>query len=229
MLPPVRRLKSTVKDMSPIKAANWFGALAFDIQFINGFILNKKLCFTNNIHMNHFIKLFSILFLFTMVFGCKKNQETLNALEFVDPHIGGVGHLLQPTRPNVQLPNQVIRMHPVRSDYLDDQISFFPLTISSHRHFPLFGMLPGIGNPSESDWNEKQTYDHDLEKVTPYYYSTFLIDDNITVEFVPGNKAGYFRINYPKQKHKRLKLDIINEGSWEATSDMSITGTEFFS
>jgi predicted alpha-1,2-mannosidase len=120
-------------------------------------------------------------------------------------------------------------MHPVRSDYLDDQISYFPLTISSHRHFPLFGMLPGTGNPSDLSWSEKQTYDHDLEKVAPYYYSTFLIDENINVEFVPGNKAGYFRIHYPELKQKRLKLDIINEGQWEVGSDMNITGTEIFS
>lgn len=178
---------------------------------------------------NNFVKILPIIFLLSLVCGCTERSDPSSVLDYVDPHIGGVGHLLQPTRPNVQLPNQVIRMHPVRSDYLDDQISFFPLTMSSHRQFPLFGMLPGTGDPSELTWNERQTYDHDLEKVTPFYYSAFLIDESITVEFMPGSKTGYFRIRYPKLKKKRIKLDIINEGIWETDSMSVITGTEIFS
>ena len=76
---------------------------------------------------NNFVKIFSIIFLLSLVCGCTERSDSSSVLDYVDPHIGGVGHLLQPTRPNVQLPNQVIRMHPVRSDYLDDQISFFLL------------------------------------------------------------------------------------------------------
>ena len=41
---------------------------------------------------------------------------------------------------------QMVRFYPVRADYLDDQISFFPLTISSHRKGELFGVMPYLGN-----------------------------------------------------------------------------------
>jgi hypothetical protein len=40
-------------------------------------------------------------------------------LSYVDPNIGGVGLILEPTRPTVQLPNQMIRSYPGRKDYLD--------------------------------------------------------------------------------------------------------------
>ncbi len=30
------------------------------------------------------------------------------------------------------------------------------------------------------------TWDHDLEVNQPWYYATYLIDDEITVEFTPG-------------------------------------------
>ena len=67
-----------------------------------------------------------------ITFGISTYAQKSN-LDAVDPYIGGVGFLLHPTRPNVQLPNQMIRMHPLRADYLDDQISFFPFTMISHR------------------------------------------------------------------------------------------------
>src|SRR5437762_6384773 len=54
-------------------------------------------------------------------------------LDYVDPSIGSVSFLLEPTRPTVSLPNSLLRMYPVRKDGVDDQIRFFPLTIISHR------------------------------------------------------------------------------------------------
>ena len=89
-----------------------------------------------------------------------------------------MGHLLHPTRPNVQLPNQMIRIHPVRVDYLDDQISFFPLTMISHRKGELFGIMPYSGSSADEKWRERQTYDHDLEIVRPNYYSTYISNFN---------------------------------------------------
>jgi hypothetical protein len=109
-------------------------------------------------------------------------------LDYVDPHIGGVGHLLQPTQPNVQLPNQIIRMHPIRTDYLDDQISFFPLTIMSHRQGELFGIMPYSCSVDNEMWKVRQMYDHDLETVHPHYYSTCFIDSDIRTEFTPERK-----------------------------------------
>ena len=155
-------------------------------------------------------------------FGQKTNLET------VDPYIGGMGYLLHPTRPNVQLPNQMVRMHPLRADFLDDQISFFPLTMISHRKGELFGILPGTGSKADGSWKERQTYDHDLEIVKPYYFSTYLIDEDIQVEFTPGNKTGLFRFTFPEKSDKTLRLQINQEGHWEMLSKNSISGEEQF-
>ena len=64
-------------------------------------------------------------------------------VEYVDPTIGNVGILLEPTRPTVYLPNSMVRMYPKRADALDDQIKSFPLTINSHRMQELFSIMPG--------------------------------------------------------------------------------------
>jgi predicted alpha-1,2-mannosidase len=160
--------------------------------------------------------------------SCQKPKETFSLVDYVDPTIGNVGILLQPTRPTVQLPNQMIRMHPVRADYIDDQISFFPLTMASHRNGELFGVLPGTGDPETGAWKNRQTYDHQLEVTRPYYFSTYLIDDEITTEFVPGNKSGFFRFTFPENDKKRLRFNLVNTGGWKPISAKTFAGTEEF-
>src|ERR1700712_797976 len=61
-------------------------------------------------------------------------------LDYIDPTIGNIGQLLEPTRPTVFLPNQMIRVYPIRKDYLDDRISSFPLTMVSHRLGEVFSI-----------------------------------------------------------------------------------------
>ncbi len=175
------------------------------------------------------IKLFIFLAWALLHFSCKTEDKSTSPVDYVDPYIGNVGHLLQPTRPTVQLPNQAIRMHPIRADYMDDQISYFPLTMASHRQTPLFGVLPGTGNPDNQTWAQRQTYDHDLEIARPWYFSTYLIDEEITVEFIPGNKSGIFRFGFPENSEKRLRFNFNNRGEWQITSKNSFTGIEEFS
>jgi len=158
------------------------------------------------------------------------NEGTGN-LKYIDPRIGNVGQLLQPTRPTVQLPNQVIRMYPERSDYLDDQISSFPLTIVSHRLGEVFALKPWDKSISVDSWKQKLTYDNDLEITRPWYYSTYLIDDEITVQFTAGKKAGIYRFTFPSGKtDKNLLFDLYNKGtgSWKFINGNAMEGMETY-
>lgn len=160
--------------------------------------------------------------------SCTSQPEVNPNLYYVDPHIGGVAQLLQPTRPTVQLPNQVVRMYPMRADYMDDQISYFPLSIISHRNGPLFGIMPYASPADDDRWRERQMYDHDLETVRPYYYSTYFIDSDIQTEFTPGSKSGYFRFTFPENSPKLVKLQINQGGQWQIISGNSLSGEEAF-
>ena len=110
-------------------------------------------------------------------------------VEYVDPTIGNVGILLEPTRPAVYLPNSMVRMYPMRADAMDDRIESFPLTISSHRQPELFSIMPGETGGVAA---------YDQEKTTPYYYSTRFDDSLIQTEFSPTERCGYFRFTFPK-------------------------------
>ncbi|NOY37340.1 MAG: glycoside hydrolase family 92 protein [Chlorobi bacterium] len=160
--------------------------------------------------------------------GCNTPGKEASIPGYIDPDIGGVGHLLQPTRPTVSLPNRMIRMYPVRPDYLSDQISFFPLTIKSHRKGELFGIMPYAGTSEDSTWTRKQMFDHDLEITHPWYYSTCFVDSNIQTAFTPGARTGIFRFTYSRQQPKVIRLQINNEGKWQSLSDHALNGEEWF-
>lgn len=178
-----------------------------------------------NVKMLKWIKVSPVIILI-LAGACTSNNVIKNNVDFVDPDIGGVGLLLQPTRPAVQLPNQMIRMYPVRQDYLDDQIRYFPLTLISHRLGELFGIMPFTDTASSE--NPLSSWDPQLEITTPYYYSTWLEDFNVTVEFSAGTKTGMFRFTFPENTGKNMFLRNVNEGNWQLTEDQSVMAWETF-
>ena len=66
--------------------------------------------------------LICVIVICSVSLGCKKSN-----LKYVDPTIGGVGLVLQPTRPTVHIPNCMLRTYPVKSDQLDDRIHYFTM------------------------------------------------------------------------------------------------------
>jgi predicted alpha-1,2-mannosidase len=141
-------------------------------------------------------------------------------VEYVDPSIGNVGHLLEPTRPTVSLPNSMVRVYPVRKDGLDGQIHSFPLTIISHRLGELFWLMPADGNATGDRWNRPATYDQ--EKETPYYYSARLDGSLIVIEFTPAAHCGFFRFGFPSGKPVALLANRVG-------GELKVEGTNAFS
>ena len=167
---------------------------------------------------------FAALTLF-MTSGCTKTDS--DNLKYVDPQIGGVAPFLQPTRTRMHIPNSMVRVYPERKDYRDDQILSFPLIMRDHRSDPLFSFLPVSGNVPT---NKKpvSAWDQELETATPYYYSTWLEDFDITVEYSPSERAGFYRFNYNNGDTKKLFLRKTSGQNWTLHDDGSFTATETF-
>jgi predicted alpha-1,2-mannosidase len=174
--------------------------------FIN--LSNSMRKFVSNLR----IRCASVIILILLLSGCDSKNETNSGLSYVDPKIGNVALLLQPTRTTAQIPYQMIRMNPGRRDYIDDQIRNFPAGVLSI--MPFTGTLT-TGSPI-SAWDEQ------LEKSTPYYYSTWLEDYNITVEFAPGIKTGYYRFTFPDKTVKNIYLGNIRGGIMQLTKPTTL-------
>jgi predicted alpha-1,2-mannosidase len=173
-------------------------------------------------------RIFYVFFLIISLLSCKKEAIVLvDNVKFVDPQIGGVAPFLQPTRTRIHLPNSLVRMYPERDDYRDDQITSFPLTTRKHRSDLLFNIMPVSGDLPKNE-APISAWDQELEIAHPYYYSTWLEDYDITVEFTPAAQAGYFRFNYQNDKTKKLYLKNLSGENWTLHIDGSLTGSEVF-
>ncbi|MDR1369628.1 MAG: glycoside hydrolase family 92 protein [Dysgonamonadaceae bacterium] len=173
------------------------------------------------------MKVFNILILFLILFACKRenNEPVVNS---VDPTIGGVGVLLQPTRPTVHLPNQMIRVYPMKNDQLDDRIRYFPLINASHRTLWIFGLMPWDEAIMPDSWTKPVVFDR--ETTTPYYYAATLGDNGCRLEFAPEKKSGVFRIDFRGGQPQYLRLTTLNSGggAFEINGQRTLSGYEEF-
>ncbi|MDI1337552.1 MAG: GH92 family glycosyl hydrolase [Lacunisphaera sp.] len=117
--------------------------------------------------------------------------------DYIDPRIGNVSMLLVPTFPTFSLPNQMLRMVPAKNNYIEDQVSGFPLQVGGHRMAGIVPMKVVLGPLTAESWKRKMTIDHDLDVVRPWHYSTYLIDDDIRVSFTPAKRAAIYQVDFP--------------------------------
>jgi len=154
-------------------------------------------------------KFFATTFLSLYVIFSVFSQEDYT--KYVDPTIGNVARFLVPTYPTIQLPNQMLRMFPVKKNYISDQVDAFPFQVTSHRSRGILQMKVSLGAISNNSWKKKMNIDHDLEIVQPWLYSTYLIDDDIRVSFTPGKKAAIYKVEFPNDSQKNLLIKGSND------------------
>jgi predicted alpha-1,2-mannosidase len=138
----------------------------------------------------------------------------LTPADYVDPRIGNVSRFLVPTYPTFQQPNQMLRMFPIKADYISDEVQAFPLQVIRHRSAGLFQVHVSLGPVTPEDWSKPMAIDHDLEVVHPWHYETTLIEDDITVAFTPGKIAAIYRFDFPKAGQKNIL--VAGSGSMAA-------------
>src|ERR1700733_11685761 len=150
-----------------------------------------------------------------MALGVSSSMLAQGPVDDVDPTIGNVSILLEPTRPTAYLPNSMVRMYPMRKDALDDRIQYFPLTILSHRQPELFAVIPGGEQPAV----------YDAEHATPYFYSTRFDESMIRTEFAPAHQAGYFHFSFP-DGNAELHVKNLHAGSLHSVAKNAVAGEE---
>ena len=162
--------------------------------------------------------------------GCKTSgslSDSAANLDAVNPMIGGVGLILQPTRPTVHLPNGLVRTYPVKNDQLDDQIQYFPLTVASHRVVNAFAFLPLSGPAGGDVWTRRVGVER--EAATPYSYWAALENAGDEIAVAPAARSGYFQVTFGGAGDHGLRLGTVNGGG-EVRVDgkRCLSGTEPF-
>ena len=129
-------------------------------------------------------------------------------VDYVNPYVGNISHLLVPTFPTIHLPNSMLRVYPERPDYTADQIKGLPLIVTSHRGSSAFNLSPYQG--SEETLRPVMNYTYDNEVIKPYYYRVYLDEQNTDVKYAPSRQSAQYEISYEKDAPVYLILNSKN-------------------
>ena len=141
-------------------------------------------------------------------------------VDYVNPYIGNISHLLVPTFPTIHLPNSLLRVYPERGDYTGDVLKGLPLIVTSHRGSSAFSLSPYQGDPAAIKPIISFTYENEIVK--PYYYEVRLDEAGTEIKYAPSHQSAIYEINFTQNKPAYLILTTRN-GAFEI-KDNSVSG-----
>jgi predicted alpha-1,2-mannosidase len=163
---------------------------------------------------------FVVVFLGAIVCLSLVAQQKKQPVDYVNPNIGGIGHLLTATLPTVQLPYGMMRIVPATlggvDRYLARRLAGLPVggVVAMPTAGPLETRLPQYASE----------FDRDFETVTPYYGSTVLDTYGITVEYTVAQRAAMLRIAYPSERAAHLLFTAGRGGQIAVAGSDAVAG-----
>jgi len=77
-----------------------------------------------------------------------------------------------------------------------------------------FAIMPVTGKLRFDQDERASWFSHKAEKATPYYYSVYLADADVTTEITPTERAAQFRFTFPKTDSAYVVIDALDKGSY---------------
>lgn len=77
-----------------------------------------------------------------------------------------------------------------------------------------FSIMPVTGELKFKEEERQSWFSHKAETVTPYYYSVYLADHNVTTEITPTERAARFRFTFPEVDKAYIVIDAFDKGSY---------------
>ena len=142
---------------------------------------------------------------FALLFSCSPKNEPV---DYVNPYMGNISHLLVPTYPTVHLPNSMMRVYPERADYTSDMVKGLPMIVTSHRGKSAFNLSFTQGPADEA--KNVYKYHYDLEKVRPYYYEVYFEEEEVSARFAPARHSGIYEVVFEKEGAPSLVFNTDN-------------------
>ena len=77
-----------------------------------------------------------------------------------------------------------------------------------------FSLMPVVGKPVFDEEQRASWFSHKAEKATPYYYSVYLADYDVTAELCPTERAALMAFTFPKTDSAHVVIDAFDKGSY---------------
>ena len=142
------------------------------------------------------IRLILTAFLSLLALTSMVQAQTKEPIDYVNPYIGNISHLLVPTFATVQLPNSMLRIYPARADYTTEYVNGLPVIVTNHRERSAFSISPYQGNKLVPV--VAMNYDH--EHITPYSFDIELDDNMMRARFAAAHQSAAYELYFQKSK-----------------------------
>ena len=143
-------------------------------------------------------------------------------VDYVNPYMGNISHLLVPTFPTVQLPNSMLRVYPVRADYTADQLGGLPLIVTHHRERSAFNLAVYQGDVAAIG-ARPTGYTYDNERLTPYSFYVYLDSACVDVDYAVAPQAAAYRLGL-RRKDKPSYIMLSSADGRLAVSGNAVSG-----
>ena len=87
-----------------------------------------------------------------------------------------------------------------------------------------FSLMPVTTGPIWDETERGSWFSHKGEIATPYYYSVYLAEHDVTAELAPTSHAAAFRLTYPEMETSYLVVDAYRGGSVTVVDDHTLAG-----
>lgn len=143
-------------------------------------------------------------------------------VDYVNPYMGNISHLLVPTFPTVQLPNSMLRVYPVRADYTADLLGGLPLIVTHHRERSAFNIAVYQGDVAAIG-ARPAGYTYDNERLTPYSFYVYLDSACVDVDYAVAPQAAAYRLGL-RRKDKPSYIMLSSADGRLAVSGNAVSG-----
>ena len=154
------------------------------------------------------------LILVPFLISCSQ-KAAKDYVDYVDPYMGNISHLLVPTFPTIHLPNSILRVYPERGDYTAEMVHGLPIVVTSHRGSSAFKLCPHNGQFG----GPVLAYSHDQEKIRPCYYEATLLEYGIDVHFVPSHQSALYELDFTQSGSRPSIQLTTGNGKMEIAAD----------
>ena len=136
----------------------------------------------------------------------------LECVDYVNPYIGNISHLLVPTFPTIQLPNSLMRIYPTRGDYTSERLEGLPVVVTNHRERSAFRISVTQGTELKpiisTSW--------DQERVTPYSYYVQIADNTIDVSLAVSHQSAIYDFEFSNPDQPATVILCSDNGKMNA-------------
>ena len=146
-----------------------------------------------------------------LLYSCKQvsSVSEKTPVDYVNPYMGNISHLLVPTYPTIQLPNSMLRVYPERADFTSIKMKGLPIMMTSHRGKSAFN-LSAVQTEANDSIPRVMYYEYDNEVIKPYLYQTHLLNEEIDVKFAPSHQSGIYQLKFEKKVPPYILLSSNN-------------------